>query len=161
MVFTKNGGTNAFQDGHTVYGASSGFSTETGERGLKAWAKHPSKTTQKRGDAIFSKQVCQRIHERVLIDSIADCCPLEEDIDGTGDTIKDIEARCANFVVELGYPPTIIRVLPNGKKHKHQLDFPMVVLSWFSKNYGNAQIYTSIQLFTEVVVPQQNGGKGL
>ena len=46
------------------YGPASGFSTETGERGLKQWAKAPAKTAQKRSDEVFSKQVCARIHER-------------------------------------------------------------------------------------------------
>ena len=141
-------------------GPASGFSTETGERGLKSWAKQPSTTAQKRGDVIFSKQVCKRIHERVLINSIADCCPLEEE-EKEVEQITGIVAKCANFVVEFGVITNIIRVLPSGGRHKHQIDFPEEVVSWFVKEYGRQQQCENIQLFTEAVAPKVTGDGGL
>jgi hypothetical protein len=135
-------------------GPASGFSTETGERGLKAWAKQPSKTAQKRGDSVFSKQVCERIHERILINSIADCLPLEEETGAKVQSSNETISRCVNFVVELGQPTFIQRVLPSGKPHKIQVDFPIPVLAWFTKAYGEqGGVRKTIELFTELVLP--------
>jgi hypothetical protein len=80
------------------YGPASGFSTETGERGLKKWAKGPSITCQNRGDEVFSGQVCSRIHERVLIDGVADAHPLDKD-DIKENVLASIEVQlyCANL----------------------------------------------------------------
>jgi hypothetical protein len=143
-------------------GPASGFSTETGERGLKAWAKQPSKTAQRRGDEVFSKQVCQRIHEAAIINSIADSLPLEKEGSRTSTGEGDkIETRGAKFVVLFRPSTAIHRVLPSGKKHKIQLDFPDVVKEWFAKKYsGGLEAITSIQLFTEMILPQDNGEKG-
>ncbi len=47
-----------FLDDILCFGPASGFSTETGERGLKQWAKAPARTAQKRSDAVFFKQGC-------------------------------------------------------------------------------------------------------
>jgi hypothetical protein len=139
-------------------GSGSGFSTSTGERGLKAWAKKPSKTAQKRGDAIFSKQVCQRIHEAQIINAVAECKPLEEDDMEEAQITLEPMARCANFVVEVRNDSTSIhRILPSGRKHKTQLDFSERIISWFETTYHvppGESVY--IQMFTEVVLPRCN-----
>ena len=86
------------------YGPASGFSTETGERGLKDWAKAPSKTAQKRGDEVFSQQVCSRIHEQVLINGIAESQPLGDESDGDKEEpVADVIVQpcCGNYVVEM------------------------------------------------------------
>jgi hypothetical protein len=70
-----------FKEDILSHGPASGFSTETGERGLKPWAKHPSWTAQRRGDEIFAIQVCERIHETAILNRIADSLPLAEDED--------------------------------------------------------------------------------
>jgi hypothetical protein len=52
------------------FGVPSGYSTETGERGLKQWAKRPANTAQKRSDEIFSGQTCSRIHDRNILEKL-------------------------------------------------------------------------------------------
>jgi hypothetical protein len=52
------------------YGAPSGYSTETGERGLKDWAKKPARRTQKGTDEIFSAQTCARIQEAAILQKL-------------------------------------------------------------------------------------------
>lgn len=142
-------------------GPASGFSTETGERGLKAWAKQPAKTAQRRGDHIFSKQVCQRIHEAGIINCVADSLPLEEDDNEEAKGGDDeMEARCANFVVEFSPTTVINRVLRSGKPHKIQIDFPPTITNWFAKKYRNHDGVDTVQLYTEMILPQLNGGKG-
>ena len=108
------------------YGPASGFSTETGERGLKKWAKAPAKTAQKRSDEVFSRQVCMRIHESVLINKIADAHPLDTDVvDEEGSVNADVQLRCANFVVDLHHTAIVTRVLASGKARGIQIDFPI------------------------------------
>jgi hypothetical protein len=136
------------------FGPVSGFSTETGERGLKQWAKAPAKTAQNRSDEVFSKQVCAHIHERTLINGIANAKPLEEEAKRniTNHSTK-VEARCANFVVELKQIAHVVRVLASGNRHKLQIDFPAMIESWFEAHYLDTDREMTIQLFTEIVLP--------
>jgi hypothetical protein len=53
------------------FGVLSGYSTaETGERGLKQWAKRPANTAQKRSDEIFSGQTCSGIHDTNILEKL-------------------------------------------------------------------------------------------
>jgi hypothetical protein len=151
-----------------LYGPASGFSTETGERGLKQWAKAPAKTAQKRSDEVFSKQVCSRIHERVLINGIADAQPsgnesdMEEDDQPVADII--VRPRCANYVVEIGMnsPASIIRILSStGKRHKMQVDFPPLIVAWFERHYRDPTTTIHIQLYTEIILRGEPGQPGV
>ena len=49
-------------------GPASIYNAGTGERGLKNWAKKPSKTSQKRGEGIFESQCASRLHDKSMID---------------------------------------------------------------------------------------------
>jgi hypothetical protein len=142
-------------------GPASGYSTETGERGLKQWAKQPSITAQKRSDAVFSKQVCERIHERALIDRLAESKPLENEV-LTADAKQnnEVKAKCANFVISVNNTATVTRVTRSGKPHKIQIEFPQLILSWFHKNFPYSECAKSIQLFTELVLPGNGGHSG-
>jgi hypothetical protein len=51
------------------YGAPMGFDASKGERNLKSWAKHVSKTAQKCGEAHFIQQTAQRGSDHLLIDT--------------------------------------------------------------------------------------------
>jgi hypothetical protein len=135
------------------FGPASGFSTETGERGLKQWAKAPAKTAQNRSDEVFSKQVCACVHERTLINGIENAQPLEEEAKRniTNHSTK-VEARCANFVVELKQIAHVVRVLASGNRHKLQIDFPAMIESWFEAHYLDTDREMTIQLFTEIVL---------
>jgi hypothetical protein len=61
---------NHFLDNMLNLGSAGGFSTQTGERGLKFWAKIFAVTAQKRSDEVFSGQVVSRIHESELLGAI-------------------------------------------------------------------------------------------
>jgi hypothetical protein len=140
-------------------GPASGFSTETGERGLKLWAKGPATTAQKRGDEIFSGQVCERIHEKITINAIADCCPLDEETteETVDDTQNDVGMFGANFVFETDRSHTIRRFVRHGKMHKTEIEFPEAIVAWFAKTYGAVTgANTVISLFTEAKLPSRN-----
>ena len=142
------------------YGPASGFSTETGERGLKKWAKAPAKTAQKRSDEVFSRQVCMRIHESVLINKIADAHPLDTDVvDNEGLVIAEVQLRCANFVVDLHQTAIVTRVLSSGKAHGIQIDFPEVVVAWFETQFLDREREIRIQLYTEILLPSGVDGQ--
>jgi hypothetical protein len=152
-----------FLDDVLDFGPASGFSTETGERGLKKWAKAPAKTAQKRSDEVFSRQVCMRIHESVLINCIADANPLDNDImeeEEEGAANTEVRLRCANFVVELHQTAIVTRVLSSGKNHGIQIDFPEVIVAWFAKHFLDPDTPRRIQLYTEIVLPGVSGQPG-
>lgn len=167
MVFTKTLELVHFLEDILYFGPASGFSTETGERGLKQWAKAPAATAQKRSDVVFTKQVCSRIHEKVLINGIANAQRVEEGnipgpvVASTEALVIEstkVQACCANFVLELHHTATITRVLSSGKKHKIQIEFPRIIQSWFENNYlepGGARV--TIQLYTEIRLPGSDG----
>ena len=140
------------------FGPASGFSTETGERGLKSWAKQPSRTAQRRGDEIFSHQVCQRIHEAAILSAIDDSCPLEPTGIGVRDNQPDqYEALGSKFVMQFQANPVIVRLLRSGKKHPIQIEFAKVIEAWFVGNF-NTQV--PIHIFSEVILPDETGEKG-
>jgi hypothetical protein len=55
---------------HLFRGPPSSFNTDTGERGLKRWAKLPAKTAQNRGDDVFKQQVARNFHETYLLSQV-------------------------------------------------------------------------------------------
>jgi hypothetical protein len=60
-----------FLKDHIRFGPSVGHNTDTGERGLKQWAKRVAKTAQKRGDPTFRGQVAQNIQEMEILQLLA------------------------------------------------------------------------------------------
>jgi hypothetical protein len=52
------------------YGDPMGFDASKGERNLKAWAKHISKTARKRGHATFIRQTANRVSDHQLIKTV-------------------------------------------------------------------------------------------
>ena len=46
------------------FGSPQNVDAGPGESSLKQWAKYPAKTTQKRGHAVFNRQLAARVHER-------------------------------------------------------------------------------------------------
>ena len=132
------------------FGPASGFSTETGERGLKSWAKQPSRTAQRRGDEIFSHQVCQRIHEAAILSAIDDSCPLEPTGIGVRDNQPDqYEALGSKFLMQFQPTPVIVRLLRSGKKHPIQIEFAKVIEAWFVGNF-NTQVPIHIFLGSHI-----------
>jgi hypothetical protein len=48
------------------------YNSETGERGLKTWAKGASKTALKHGNDKFTHSTLERVGERLLLNGAAD-----------------------------------------------------------------------------------------
>jgi hypothetical protein len=151
-----------FKQDILAYGPASGFSTETGERNLKPWAKQPAKTAQRRGDKIFTRQVCERLHESAIISSIARCGPPREEEEPTVIAGEGVRAGGTRFVVELraGSRAVAFRLGANERKHKIQLDMAEEIVAWFEKKYPTEEeAQTSIRLFSELGLPQRKGDK--
>jgi hypothetical protein len=75
----------------------------------------------------------------------------------------NVHPKCGNFVVDIqDQTATIIRILSSsGNKHKIQLDFPSLIVSWFETHYGQGIGSLKIQLYTEIVLKGQPGQKGV
>lgn len=141
------------------YGSAAGFSTNPFERALKEWAKRPAATAQKRGDEIFSGQVCARLHEFFLIDSVSDTG--QEPETHQDQEHGDIHLFCGNFRMILSLSQCKVRrVLASGKEHKIQIEFEDEVINWFATIYTESILPTDsqteptleIQLFTEISI---------
>ena len=145
------------------YGAPSGYSTETGERGLKDWAKKPARRTQKGTDEIFSAQTCARIQEAAILQKleyIAEArtsggCQLKKDKrDGNRGSLYD---KMFVFQVVKGGPgegePVIWRLLPNGQRERRNNSregaYPRVIKEWFFNKYRREKKKT-IHIFSEL-----------
>jgi hypothetical protein len=59
---------------HLRYGPTADHNTDTGERGLKTWAKAVAVTAQNRGDDIFKGQVARNSQEVEILDIIESSC---------------------------------------------------------------------------------------
>jgi hypothetical protein len=59
-----------FLQDHLMRGPPVAHSTDTGERGLKTWAKAPAATAQNRGDTIFKQQVAKNYHQTQLFGKV-------------------------------------------------------------------------------------------
>jgi Plavaka transposase len=133
------------------YGVPSGYSTETGERGLKDWAKKPARRTQKGTDEIFSGQTCARIQETAILQRLQ--C-IEEARSGRGDRVEEVlgqdnaidggslyDKMFVFQVVRDGTSqtsPEIWRLLPSGqreKRNRKEEAYPREIKEWFFREY--------------------------
>jgi hypothetical protein len=115
---------NHFLDDMLNLGSAGGFSTQTGERGLKVWAKCFAVTVQKRSDEVFSGQVVSRIHESELLGSNPGSGDRREPTAVLGSDEVEVHFSGNNFSVLVGREETkVIRTLPNGYLHPIQLEF--------------------------------------
>jgi hypothetical protein len=144
------------------YGVPSGYSTETGERGLKIWAKQPARTSQKRDDDIFSGQTCARIMEASILnkmDSIWKATTdeverIEEEGKNGGLYNKLFVYRGENVVDdETVQPSEIWGLLPDGRRERKTIDnsavFPDEIKQWFDREYGRGSSKT-VYLYSEL-----------
>jgi hypothetical protein len=128
---------NHFLDDMLNLGSAGGFSTQTGERGLKFWAKIFAVTAQKRSDEVFSGQVVSRIHESELLGAIAGSGGGRESTAVLGSDQVEVYFSGDNFSVLVGRDVTrAIRTLPNGYLHQIQLEFDRTILDWFHGKYS-------------------------
>jgi hypothetical protein len=128
---------NHFLDDILNLGSAGGFSTQTGERGLKCWAKIFAVTAQKRSDEVFSGQVVSWIHESELLGAITGSGDWRETTAVLGSDEVEVYFSGDNFSVLIGWEETkAIRTLPNGYLHQIQLEFDRTILDWFHGKYS-------------------------
>jgi hypothetical protein len=59
---------------HLVFGPTVGHNSDTGERGLKMWAKKAAKTAQKRTDDVFKGQVTKNLQQTEILEMLESSC---------------------------------------------------------------------------------------
>ena len=151
-----------FLQEHLRYGPTVGHNTDTGERGLKVWAKKVAETAQKRGDSIFKGQVANNITEAEILDMLTNIpkslsstsgpgCPNQhtETGDFTTTTVEEghhderigkqqLATHGRNFVVEVASDKTRVWPVKNwisGALSEEDVTalFPLQVVCWFDR----------------------------
>ena len=150
-----------FSQDTLMYGPPAGNNSDTGERGLKTWAKKLAVTAQKRGDSIFKEQVANNSVDKAILDRINDYVHFSKSLQGCS-TVDDQQdsgtftARCRTFVYRKG--PKIVTgitpVHPNSGAKSSYCPFPVCVENWFDENVVSEE--ASILLCTEVCIPGQD-----
>jgi hypothetical protein len=147
------------------FGVPSGYSTETGERGLKQWAKRPANTAQKRSDEIFSGQTCSRIHDTNILDQLTRVIGARR---GDNNYAKEQKKKGATPSTTFVYMKNarepaggIWRVLPDGKRERAtETMYPQEILTWFKNNYHDTAS-CRVYIFTELRKSQEDGSEGV
>ena len=164
--FKRGAGTNEFKlqklvecahfiKDHLWHGPPAANNTDTGERGLKTWAKAPAKTAQNRDDPEFKKQVAQNVIQAYTLRLIRstelvesnDC--LEDEASATqplkysprGKSLKYIRS-----VEKVGVFPC--RTGRDAPRYHHK--FPTPILEWFNRAFSGG--FGEIQLINEVTL---------
>jgi hypothetical protein len=164
---------NHFLMEHLFKGPPASFNTDTGERGLKKWAKLPAATAQNRGDHTFRQQVCQNSHQAYLLGLASTLSPLKDQPEqmtlGSDDNPEPLHAALAigKKYVYLFKGETWGFFLakdvnrPNLKESE-QVVFPRPLSKWFNHQLGrwyNRQLeldpeyQLAIPIYTELVLP--------
>ena len=151
-----------FLQDHLLRGPNVAHSTDTGERGLKRWAKAPARTAQNRSDNVFKQQVARNMHQAYLLRCVHDKHPTPVARDpGTGVT----EVSGGNFVfifranVAGFFPSTCITKatlpLPLTNFPPAVVDFFKTSIGpWYSERLGEHPDYQLvIRTYTELKLP--------
>jgi hypothetical protein len=159
-----------FGKDHVIYGPPAAHNTDTGERGLKTWAKAPAKTAQKHGDKEFKAQVAKNITEGMTLERLVSAGSLYATVQQPpGDTAQfkseGISASGRSLVYIHG-PSELAGVFPATPPKPGQRDrqvhhqFPTEVKEYLYKIFGGSRGPSlTVQLFTEITLaagtPQQ------
>jgi hypothetical protein len=156
---------------HLYRGPPVSFNTDTGERGLKTWAKRPAKTAQKREDEVFRHQVAQNYHESCLLGKAKETARGEQATDAS--PMPGVTAGDQSFVfVFLGDVRGFFRKSDAKKDHLTTADevpYPIPIKKWFLSKLGRSyemmrqqhsgarEYKLCIQVYTELLI---NLGEG-
>ena len=170
---------NHFLAEHLYKGPPACFNTDTGERGLKTWAKKPAVTAQNRGDPTFRKQVAQNYHEAFLLSRAAPSTLDNKQSRENGVFSSDVTLPNNTNVVAYGKSYVYVfqgdtwGFFPAKDAHRtniresQQIPFPLPLSKWFNQHLGSwytgrleqdAQYKLVIPIFTELWFPS-NGDK--
>lgn len=141
------------------FGSASGFSTQTGERGLKFWAKIFAITAQKRSNTIFNGQVIQRMHEKDILHQLSK--KRQQTLKEKNTTYKSYQLMNKQYQIHISNnKTTTIRTLKTGfGLHPIQHQFDNVIINWFEQQYKNQLTNNEtiiIQLYTEMTLIDHN-----
>jgi hypothetical protein len=155
-----------FYEDYMEYGVASGYSTETGERGLKDWAKKPARRARQGTDEIFTGQTCTRIQETALLRKLEE---VNEAVHGKslfrndnkdkqnedGPSTDVLYDKTFVFHLQEGERATIRRVLPNGNREKYKRNnnsrgYPKEVIDWFENMTSDKAV--KVTIFSEMKV---------
>jgi hypothetical protein len=145
-----------FGKDHVIHGPPVSHNTDTGERGLKIWAKAPAATAQKRGDDVFKGQVANNTIEAQTLEALVTAGSPHTESPPTPLTYgsSGISGAGKSLVYEQ-VPGGHACVLPldSSKGTTAHKSFPTEVLNWFIKEFkGSRGPQLRIQLLTEITL---------
>jgi hypothetical protein len=148
------------------FGSAGGFSTQTGERGLKYWAKIFAITAQKRSDSIFLGQVAQHIHEGHMLSAMSNSGPENLKKEDTPCTLdyeeaedgKTVNMQCRGKSYRMAitkHTAKTFRVSSKGKLDRTSyIGHEKPIEDWFFNTFKEQLLEDSatleIQLYTEL-----------
>ena len=158
-----------FLHDHVFYGPPVSHNSDTGERGLKHWAKKLAATAQSRGDDVFKSQVTQNLIEQEILEDICHAQCLEDGTPMSKPIPPSLHLRSSNpipsgdnyvFVLQKlsgGHVATWVERKISGSKRVEtsQVAFPEILAAWMSRRFSvsipeNCQ--ARIQLHTELAI---------
>ncbi|KAG9300903.1 hypothetical protein G9A89_002955, partial [Geosiphon pyriformis] len=149
---------------HVIHGPPVAHNSDTGERGLKDWAKAPAATAQNRSDKVFKGQAARNtVESQTLARLVAagSATSLTTTVSSNGpDQINPgtqlrVGGRSLQYVQR---PDGLVGVVPSNpstetRGTKSHNSFPPEVLDWFKATFkGRRGPALRIQLFTEVTL---------
>jgi hypothetical protein len=148
-----------FGKDHVINGPPYSHNTDTGERGLKFWAKAMAQTAQKRGDEVFKAQVVQNVLEAKTLNRLVaagECLfsppapPRSKQGYAFANKSHIYIQRVKDGRITESY---ITSKADLGSGAASPSDFPDVVLEWFRKTFkGHKHQNLTVQLATEMTL---------
>jgi hypothetical protein len=153
---------------HFVYdllalGPAGGYNTDTGERGLKLFAKRPAKTAQKRSDSVFTKQICRNSVEMRLLNRICQSSQPSGELDNEveeededGFSVNSAHGKTFVYKKNKDGKSNIFKKVGNKLMGEHGIQFPESVTNWFDKNMfvqikdGKLEEDVRVEIFTQL-----------
>ena len=141
-----------------IHGPPVAHSTDTGERGLKRWAKAPAVTAQNRDDSEFKRQVCKNLVEQETLRRLvaagnqpkptASLLPHQAtQTTQDEDPWFNPKGRSLEFVSNTTGGSIVGKKRSNANAASM---FPEPVLSWFKNTFAGE--YVKVQLITEITL---------
>jgi hypothetical protein len=150
-----------FGKDHSIFGPPVSHNTDTGERGLKQWAKPPAATAQNRSDKIFKGQVVRNLLETDILNKIVTSRnfmhPPSQQI------LQEVPNLCSpgGSTYTYHYRNGSFGVFGSGPKKKGATvtPLPKQVSDWFVTTFSSiASQDFFIQIFTEITIGSKQTG---
>ena len=165
-----------FLEDHILYGPPSLHNSDTGERGLKCWAKMPAVTAQKRDDRTFLRQVAINLNQRDILDQIEQIRITNADVPVRNLNMarsftdlssgKSVTCKGNNFVFVVSCEGGYFAQMDYSKKKYQRVDnvFDPVVINWMKAKFATEDTAVTedepprlVQIHTEITVCNEDG----